>query len=71
MREYHASVSEEVQDRIKWNGDPNELTYLKDSANMSFFNRVSMASRFSARSERESVLRGSEASRRTKGRPDI
>ena len=38
---------------------------------MSFLSRSSIASRFSALSDRDKVRRGSDESRRTNGRPDI
>lgn len=46
-------------------------TCLMVSCRMSFFSLFSIASRFSARSEIESVDRGSDASRRTNERPEI
>lgn len=45
--------------------------HLAASCNISFFKRDSMSSRFSARSDIGSVRRGSEASRRTNGRPEM
>lgn len=45
--------------------------HLIPSARMSFLSRSSIASRFSGRSERGRVFLGSDASRRTKGRPDM
>lgn len=45
--------------------------HLAASCSISFFKRDSISSRFSARSDIGSVRRGSEASRRTNGRPEM
>ena len=44
---------------------------LDASCKISFLSRISISSRFSARSDIVSVLLGSEASRKTNGRPDM
>lgn len=42
-----------------------------DSCRISFFNLLSISSRFSALSDMERVFRGSEASRKTNERPEM
>lgn len=47
------------------------MAYFMASCRMSFFNRSSIASRFSARSDNFNARRGSDESRNTNGRPDM
>lgn len=71
MGKHHTPVSN--QNSIEYLDQHHLIiaAYLIASASMSLFKRLSMASRFSARSESGRVRRGSEASRRTNGRPEI
>ena len=68
----YTSISSEKFNRL-WQLTRHVLqqTYLVVSCRMSFFSLFSIASRFSARSEIESVDRGSDASRKTNGLPEI
>jgi hypothetical protein len=60
-----------AQPDVKWRRTRRTRTYLLASCRMSFLRRSSMASKFSARSDIDNVLRGREASRSTNGRPDM
>jgi len=70
MSEDYASVSK-LKLVVQYLNIDASSAHLTASAKISFFSRVSMASRFSARSDNERVRRGSDASRRTKGRPEM